>query len=84
MPVLKAQYGVASLRLFGSFARQTASTASDIDIAVRFDRPDTFDLYMGLKFHLEDLLGQSVDLVTESAIREETRPSIDREAILVP
>ena len=34
-------------------------------------------------FYLEDLLGCSVDLVTDKALRPELRPSVERESVSV-
>jgi predicted nucleotidyltransferase len=78
-----ARFGVQSLALFGSIARDQASEQSDVDILVDFDGPATFDRYMGLKIYLEELLGRRVDLVTRRGLREELRPTVEREAILV-
>ena len=74
--------GVGSLRLFGSAARNTATADSDLDFIVRFDGVATYDRYMDLKFHLEDTLGVSVDLVTEDALRPEMRETIEKDALL--
>ena len=81
--VLAEQFGVASLALFGSFARDQATDTSDIDILVRFDGPATSKAYFGVQFYLEDLLGRPVDLVTEKAVRPELRPYVEREAMNV-
>ena len=80
--VLQAM-GVVALRLFGSAARDSATGESDADFIVRFSAPPTFDRFMDLKLHLEQVLGLRVDLVTEGAIRPEMRESIDRDAIRV-
>jgi predicted nucleotidyltransferase len=50
-------FGIKSLELFGSLARDEARVTSDVDILVEFEETPTFDHYMGLKFYLEDLLG---------------------------
>ncbi len=78
---LAEQFGVASLALFGSFARGTAIETSDVDILVRFDGPATADVFFGTQFYLEDLLGRRVDLVTEKALRKEFRPYVEKDAI---
>ena len=83
MPTLRADYGVRDLALFGSLARDQAGAESDIDILVSFDGPATSSRYFGLQFYLEDLLGRSVDLVTDKALRAELRPFIEREALHV-
>lgn len=74
---------VKKLSIFGSVARNQESLQSDIDILVKFDSPATFDLYMDLKFFLEDLLKRKVDLVTEEALREEIKEYIERDLIRV-
>ncbi len=75
--------GVESLKLFGSAARNTSRAGSDADFLVRFSGTPTFDRFMDLKFHLEDVLGVSVDLVTEDALRPEMRQSVEKDALLV-
>lgn len=82
-PVLAAQYGVTGLALFGSTARDTARSDSDIDVLVVYDGPATSDRYFGVQFYLEDLFGCPVDLVTEKALRAELRPYIEKEAVHV-
>jgi predicted nucleotidyltransferase len=82
-PALAARYGVASLALFGSTARDAARSDSDIDILVSFEGPATSERYFGVQFFLEDLFGRPVDLVTDKALRPELRPFIEREAVHV-
>lgn len=82
-PTLAERYGVTRLALFGSTARGTARDGSDIDILVAFDGPATPERYFGVQFHLEDLLGVTVDLVTEKGLRAELRPFIEAEAVRV-
>ena len=80
---LQARFGVTRLVLFGSIARDKASSVSDVDILIAFDGPATSKRYFGVQFFLEDLLGCPVDLVTEQALRPELRPYIEREAVNV-
>lgn len=80
---LKKRFGVSQLALFGSTARGAARLDSDIDVLVAFDGPATSEHYFGVQFYLEDLLGRSVDLVTERALRPELKPSVDRDRISV-
>lgn len=82
-PLLAHRYGVTRLALFGSTVRDTARADSDIDVLVAFDGPATAQRYFGVQFHLEDLFGRPVDLVTEKALRAELRPYVEREAVRV-
>ena len=82
-PVLERRFGIVDLALFGLFARDSATAGSDIDLLVRFDGPATSKGYFGVQFHIEDLQDRSVDLVTDSALRPDLRPYVEREAIHV-
>ena len=63
---LSARGNVLAAYLFGSVARGTATTASDVDVAVLLtaDPPRTLDgLHLGLEDDLEHALGVPVQLV---------------------
>jgi len=83
LPDVQQRYGVQSLRLFGSTARNQAHGDSDLDLLVCFDGPATAEKYFGTLFVLEDRLGCSIDLVTEDSLRQEFRPYVERDAIAV-
>ncbi len=76
-------FGVKSLALFGSVARDEAGPESDLDLLLEFEGAATFDRYMGLKLLLEDLLGCRVDLVMRKALKARMLPSVEREAVRV-
>jgi predicted nucleotidyltransferase len=78
---LVERFGVTTLALFGSTARDQAADGSDIDILVRFDGPATSKRYFGVQFYIEDLLGHPVDLVTDKALRPELRPHVTAESV---
>jgi predicted nucleotidyltransferase len=75
------KYGIHSLSIFGSVARDQARKNSDVDILVDFEKPVGLFEYARLKMYLEDVLGCEVDLVTPEALRKELREDILREAI---
>lgn len=76
------KYGVKSLALFGSAARNRLRKRSDVDILVQFTKP-TWANYIGLKFYLEDLLGREVDLVTPKGLKPAIRPSVEKDLLYV-
>ncbi|MEM9769028.1 MAG: nucleotidyltransferase family protein [Cyanobacteria bacterium P01_D01_bin.71] len=76
-------FGVKSLAVFGSVARDEAQDSSDLDVLVEFEGKVTFDRYMDLKLYLEDLLGVSVDVVTKKMLRDEIQATVEQEAIRV-
>jgi len=76
-------FGVRSLAIFGSIARDEAKPDSDVDLLVTFKDAVTSDAFFGLKFFLEDLLGLRIDLVTPAAMREPIRQAIEPELLRV-
>jgi hypothetical protein len=80
---IRKRFSVRTLSVFGSVARGQAGGKSDVDILVAFNEKATFDLFMDLKFYLEELLGTEVDLVTEKALRLQIRQAIEQELINV-
>ena len=81
MEEIRQRFSVRRLSVFGSVVRGEASEGSDVDVLVVFDRKATFDLFMDLKFYLEELLGTGVDLVTDKALRPQVRRTIEKEMV---
>lgn len=70
LPDLRNRYGVDRLGICGSYVRGEHTDESDLDVLVTFtETPDLFEL-VGLKQHLEDELGLSVDLGMPSALND--------------
>lgn len=82
-PSLQREFGVRTLGLFGSAARDELLPDSDIDILVEFEGRSTSRGYFGTLFRLEDVFGRPVDLVTRRSLREEIRPYVERDLISV-
>ena len=61
-PFLERKFSVKEIGVFGSYARGTASSESDIDFYVVFTHK-TLDNITGLWIYLEELFGKKVDLV---------------------
>lgn len=80
---IRQRFSVKTLAIFGSIARGDSTDNSDVDVLVVFDRKASFDLFMDLKFYLENLLGTKVDLVTDKALRPQVRRAIEQEWINV-
>ena len=77
---LVGRFTVLRIGVFGSFATGTAGPESDVDILVELKEP-TFDNYMDLKFFLEEILDNSVDLVIHDAIKPRLKPIIEQEVV---
>lgn len=80
---IRRRFSVKTLAIFGSVAREEASNKSDVDVLVVFEQKANFDLFMDLKFYLEELLGIEVDLVTDKALRPQIRQTVEQEIIHV-
>jgi predicted nucleotidyltransferase len=71
--------------LFGSFARGSASTGSDIDVLVELDDSANIGLveFIRIKQGLERLLEQQVDVVSIEGLSPYIKPHIDKEKVLM-
>lgn len=61
-PELYEKYGVLSISLFGSYARNEERPESDIDFAVKLKKADLFTM-SALKNYLQELLDKDVDVI---------------------
>ena len=75
------EFGVSSLMLFGSVARDEARPDSDVDLLVEFDRPVGLFTFVRLKRYLEEILGSSVDLGTPDSLKPYLKEAVSQEVI---
>jgi uncharacterized protein len=59
----QARYGIKSMTLFGSAARNQMTKESDIDICVELETPDLFTL-ADIKLDVEEITSRKVDIVS--------------------
>jgi hypothetical protein len=76
---LAERYGARNVRVFGSVARRTATSNSDLDLLVDPVRSRIDIVHLGLR--LEKLLGRHVDVVTEGSLGWYIQPQVIAEAI---
>jgi predicted nucleotidyltransferase len=70
------KHGVVYAGLFGSQARDEVTPESDVDVLVRFgDRRSLIDL-VRIERRIEEVIGVSVDLVTENALSPHLRDRV--------
>ena len=77
------RFGVQSLTLFGSVARDEATAKSDVDLLVEFNRPVGYFGLFALQDYLEQLLGCPVDLGTPDSLKPYLRERIQGELLRV-
>ena len=73
---------IARLRAFGSVLRDDFTDESDVDLLVAFERGARISLldHVRMKRELSELLGRSVDLVSENGISKYIRDAVFEEA----
>jgi len=83
MPELCERYHVRSLDVFGSYVRGEQRPRSDLDVLVEYDEVPGLIEFVQLQFHLSDLVGVKVDLVSRGALRGRIGERILREKVEV-
>ena len=84
-PVLKENFSVDVIELFGSYVRGEATEKSDLDVLVTFVEPNNVDLFkfIELRLFLKDELGVDVDLIEKTALKPRLKGPILEVAIKV-
>lgn len=77
---LSTHYPIERLAIFGSFARHEATSESDVDIMVEFNKPIGMQFF-SLADELEKLLQLKVDLVSKNGIKPAYFAEIEPELI---
>ncbi len=79
---LRSQFGIVSMRLFGSVARGEQTENSDVDILV--EMPANLRSVCGAQVYLENMLGGSVDLIrNHSHLSSFFRKQVERDGIII-
>ncbi|MBQ2636393.1 MAG: nucleotidyltransferase domain-containing protein [Methanobrevibacter sp.] len=81
IPIAK-RYGIASISLFGSYAKGKATIDSDIDFIM--DKGDLIGIkYFSLLSDLEDAFNCNVDLITTGYSNKEFLNNIKKDEVLL-
>lgn len=75
-----ASRGIARVRLFGSYARDTARPDSDVDLIVDLARPLGFEFF-AIQDELSERLGLRVEMFTEAELARDIRRTALADAI---
>ena len=80
---LRRKYGISSLRLFGSTARDEQKDGSDVDVFVETLTPNPF-LLMEAKEYLEKSTGRSVDVIRNHCnLNPRLKKRIERDGVTI-
>jgi uncharacterized protein len=74
-------FGIKSLGIFGSVARDEAGPDSDVDLLVEFAIPAGLFELIRLQRYLETLFRRRVDLATPKGLRDQFRGRILRDTV---
>ncbi|MBZ9963204.1 nucleotidyltransferase domain-containing protein [Mesorhizobium sp. B292B1B] len=77
--------GATSLYLFGSIARDSGNTDSDLDLFIDYDPTRRFSLIdlVGIKQFLEENISAEIDLTTRDSLHPMLKAEIERSAVCV-
>ena len=78
---LRDKFGVKSVAIFGSTARDEAGPDGDVDVLVEFDRRIGLFHLARTQMFLEEVLAEKIDLVPRNSIFPQLRDIILGEAV---
>ncbi|MBI1307760.1 MAG: DNA polymerase subunit beta [Bacteroidetes bacterium] len=81
-PELVSRFGVQTIGLFGSVARDDSNSLSDVDILVEFAKPVGIE-FIDLGDYLESYLKRKVDLVSRNGIKLDYFKEIQNDILYV-
>lgn len=81
-PILYKDYAVKEIGLFGSYADNSNTEESDIDILIELERPIGWKFFT-LELFLENVFNKKIDLVTKNALKEQIRDQIIKQVNFV-
>lgn len=82
LAILNQEFKVHRIGIFGSYARDQATTDSDIDVLVEFREPIGWE-FVDLQNYLEEILRHRVDLVTVRALKPQLKDFILSDVIYI-
>lgn len=82
VPILK-KAGATRSAIFGSVARNQATSESDVDVLVELGTRMGLFGFIGLQNELEDALHKKVDLVEYDALKPRIREKILKEQVVI-
>lgn len=74
-PMLKDEYSIKRIGLFGSFSNDSYNEDSDIDLLVELEKPIGWKFF-SLELYLEEIFNKKIDLVTRNALKDQIREQI--------
>jgi len=74
-PFLYKDFAVKKIGIFGSYANNSNTEESDIDILIELEKPIGWKFFT-LELYLENIFQKKIDLVTKNALKEQIKGDI--------
>jgi predicted nucleotidyltransferase len=81
-PLLRKEFAVKAIGLFGSYSNDTNDQESDIDLLVELEKPIGWKFYT-LELYLESIFNRKIDLVTKNALKEQLKDQILKSVLYI-
>jgi uncharacterized protein len=79
--LLREQYRVTRLGIFGSYARGEQTPESDLDILIEYEQAPTLFQLVELRNYLSEQVGLKVDLVTKNGLKPRIQARVLSEVV---
>lgn len=81
--LLRNDYKVKNIGVFGSFAKSSNTEQSDIDLLVELSEPIGMFRFIELEEYLTKILNRKVDLVTKKGLKNQIKEDILKDTVYV-
>jgi predicted nucleotidyltransferase len=82
-PTLKKRFKVETIDVFGSYAKETQTERSDLDLLVTYSEPISLLVIYDLKQYLKRKLHMKVDVVSKESLNKHIKDQVLKEAIAI-
>lgn len=79
--LVRQQFRVTEMRVFGSYARGEQTEKSDVDILIGYERAPTLWMLVELRDYLSEVLDLPVDVVTDGGLKPRIQERVWAEAV---
>jgi len=83
LDLIKKDYQVKKIGIFGSVAKGQQRSGSDLDILIEFSKPISFFQFIELEEFLSKILNKKVDLVSKKGLKQAIKKQVLKEVIYV-